>query len=240
MYRIAVCDDEKALRDNVKKQVLEWDNTLEVEVFSSGEELLENYHMYQVVFLDIDMGGMDGIATGKRIRQIDREVKIVYLTAYRDYVAGAFEVHAFQYLVKPVNRENLHRVLEEIFLYVKKTEEKQILDFSTVNGMVCLPIEEIYYFEYQNRRVLIVTGAEDYFLVDKISNVLKRMAEFGFSMPHQSFVVNMFHVKNIRNQQIELDNGTSLPLSQKKQKIFKKELADYLAERLKWQRGCEG
>lgn len=237
MYRIAVCDDEKTLREEVKKLILEWDSTLEVELFSSGEELLENYRPCQVIFLDIDMGGINGIEAGKRIRQIDKEVKIVYLTAYRDYVAGAFEVHAFQYMVKPIKREKLFHILEEIFLYVKKTGEKHILDFHTVKGMVCLPTEEIYYFAYENRRVQMVTGEESYFLADKIGNVLKRMAEFGFSMPHQSFVVNMFHVKNIRNLEIELDNGTLLPLSQKKQKLFKQELTDYLSQRLKSQRG---
>lgn len=237
MYRIAVCDDEKMLREEVKKLILEWDSTLEVELYSSGEELLDNYRACQVIFLDIDMGGMNGIEAGKRIRQMDREVKIIYLTAYRDYVAGAFEVHAFQYMVKPINREKLFLILEEIFLYVRRTEEKHILDFHTVKGMVCLPTEEIYYFAYENRRVQMVTGEESYFLADRIGNVLKRMAEFGFSMPHQSFVVNMFHVKNIKNQEILLDNGVLLPLSQKKQKLFKQEMTDYLSERLKSQRG---
>ncbi len=237
MYQIAVCDDEKTLRENVKKQILEWDSTLEVELFSSARELLENYRSFHVVFLDIDMEGMDGIAAGKRIRQIDKEVKIVYLTAYRDYAAGAFEVHAFSYLVKPVGREKLFSVLEEAFLYVKSAKPRHIMDFHTVSGVVCLPAEEIYYFEYENRRIRIVTAHEEYFLVERIGNILKRMAEFGFSMPHRSFVVNMFHVKNIRNQEIELDNGEKLPLSQKKQKSFKQELAAYLSKCLEKQRG---
>jgi Response regulator of the LytR/AlgR family len=237
MYQIAVCDDEKALREEVKKLILEWDSALKVHLYSSGEDLLDNYLPFQVIFLDVEMEGMGGIETGKRIRQRDKEVKIVYLTAYRDYVAGAFEVHAFQYMVKPVNRERLFHILEEIFLYVKKSEEKHILDFQTVKGMVCLPTEEIYYFAYENRRVLMAAGEESYYLAEKIGNVLKRMAEFGFSMPHQSFVVNLFHVKNIRNQEILLDNGAVIPLSQKKQKLFKQEMAAYLSERLKVQRG---
>lgn len=237
MYRIAVCDDERAVRQEVKKLILAYDPSLEVELFSSGEELLKNYRPCEAVFLDIDLGGMDGIAVGKGIRQMDKDVKVVYLTAYKDYVAGAFEVHAFSYLIKPVNRETMFHILNEIFLYVKKTKEKHILDFQAVKGMVCLPAEDIYYFAYENRRVYIVTGEETYCLVDKIGNVLKRMEEFGFSMPHQSFVVNMFHVKNIRNQEIVLDNGKVLPLSQKKQKAFKQELAEYLSGRLKSGRG---
>lgn len=232
MYKIAVCDDEEAVSAQVKELITEWNPSVDVVCFSSGEELLENYQSYEAVFLDIDMAGMNGIETGKAIRKMDKDTKIVYLTAYRDYVSGAFGVHAFQYLLKPVNKKAIWNVLEEIFRYTKAAEKKIILDFHTVDGSLCLPVERIYFFEYENRKIRIVTDEEQYYMADKIGNVAKRMAEFGFSMPHQSFVVNMFHVKNVKNQQIFLDNGMEIPLSQKKQKIWKQELMEYLSRRL--------
>lgn len=232
MYKIAVCDDEEAVAAQVKELITEWNPSVDVVCFSSGEALLENYQSYEAVFLDIDMAGMNGIETGKAIRKMDKDTKIVYLTAYRDYVSGAFGVHAFQYLLKPVNKKAIWNVLEEIFRYTKSAEKKIILDFHTVNGSLCLPVERIYFLEYENRKIRIVTDEEQYYMADKIGNVAKRMAEFGFSMPHQSFVVNMFHVKNVKNQQIFLDNGMEIPLSQKKQKIWKQELMEYLSRRL--------
>ena len=232
MYKIAVCDDEEAVSAQVKELITEWNPSVDVVCFSSGEELLENYQSYEAVFLDIDMAGMNGIETGKAIRKMDKDTKIVYLTAYRDYVSGAFGVHAFQYLLKPVNKKAIWNVLEEIFRYTKAAEKKIILDFHTVDGSLCLPVERIYFFEYENRKIRIVTDEEQYYMADKIGNVAKRMDEFGFSMPHQSFVVNMFHVKNVQNQQIFLDNGMEIPLSQKKQKIWKQELMEYLSRRL--------
>lgn len=232
MYKIAVCDDEEAVAAQVKELITEWNPSVDVVCFSSGEELLENYQSYEAVFLDIDMAGMNGIETGKAIRKMDKDTKIVYLTAYRDYVSGAFGVHAFQYLLKPVNKKAIWNVLEEIFRYTKAAGKKIILDFHTVDGALCLPVESIYFFEYENRKIRIVTDEEQYYMADKIGNVAKRMAEFGFSMPHQSFVVNMFHVKNVKNQQIFLDNGMEIPLSQKKQKIWKQELMEYLSRRL--------
>lgn len=232
MYKIAVCDDEEAVAAQVKELITEWNPSVDVVCFSSGEELLENYQSYEAVFLDIDMAGMNGIETGKAIRKLDKDTKIVYLTAYRDYVSGAFGVHAFQYLLKPVNKKAIWNVLEEIFRYTKAAEKKIILDFHTVDGSLCLPVERIYFFEYENRKIRIVTDKEQYYMADKIGNVAKRMDEFGFSMPHQSFVVNMFHVKNVKNQQIFLDNGMEIPLSQKKQKIWKQELMEYLSRRL--------
>lgn len=239
MYKIAVCDDEEAVSEQVKNLIAEWNPAVDVVCFSSGEALLENYQSYEAVFLDIDMAGMNGIETGKAIRKLDKDTKIVYLTAYRDYVSGAFGVHAFQYLLKPVNKKAIWNVLEEIFRYTKAAEKKIILDFHTVDGSLCLPVERIYFFEYENRKIRIVTDEEQYYMADKIGNVAKRMAEFGFSMPHQSFVVNMFHVKNVKNQQIFLDNGMEIPLSQKKQKTWKQELMGYLSQRLEGRGGMK-
>lgn len=239
MYKIAVCDDEEAVSEQVKNLIAEWNPAVDVVCFSSGEALLENYQSYEAVFLDIDMAGMNGIETGKAIRKLDKDTKIVYLTAYRDYVSGAFGVHAFQYLLKPVNKKAIWNVLEEIFRYMKSAEKKIILDFHTVDGALCLPVESIYFFEYENRKIRIVTDKEQYYMADKIGNVAKRMTEFGFSMPHQSFVVNMFHVKNVKNQQIFLDNGMEIPLSQKKQKTWKQELMGYLSQRLEGRGGMK-
>ncbi len=229
---IAVCDDEEVMTRKVAQWIREWNPAAEVHCFSSGEELLEHYRDYQAVFLDIDMGGINGIETGRRIRKIDKKTKIVYLTAYRDYAAGAFGVHAFQYLLKPVSKKAVHHVLEEIFSYMEQMKPSPILDFQTAGGLVCIPADEIYFFEYENRRIRMVTAEEEYLMSGRIGSVAGRMESFGFSVPHQSFVVNMLHVKNVKNQRIVLDNGMEIPLSQKKQKTWKQELTAYLSSRL--------
>lgn len=231
MYRVAVCDDDKRITETVSTMIGGWNSEVQVRSFRSGEELLKDYRPYQAVFLDIDMKGMNGIETGKKIREIDKTVKIIYLTAYRDYVAGAFRVHAFQYLLKPVKEKEVHQVLKDIFEYGQPMGY-EALDFQTGKGLLCLPTDEIYYFEYRERKVQIVTKDEVYSMQERISNIEKRMKSYGFSMPHQSFVVNMLHVKNVSTGRILLDNGTEIPLAQKKQKVWKQELLSYLAGRV--------
>lgn len=232
MFRVAICDDEKKITEDVRAIIQGWNPQIQVDCFYSGEELLLGYHSYHAVFLDIDMKGMNGIETGKEIRKQDKETKIVYLTAYRDYVSGAFGVHAFQYLLKPVRDHEICEVLEEIFRYQEAKKKRTILDFDTVSGLVCLQTEDIFYFEYENRRVRIVTNTESYYLKERISKIGERMKIYGFSMPHQSFVVNMLHVKNVKGSMILLDNGMQIPLAQKKQKAWKQELLSYLSSRM--------
>ncbi len=232
MFRAAVCDDDRCVREEVSRIIRGWNPEAQVDCFESGESLAEGYTPYHAVFLDIDMKGMNGIETGKWIRGRDKETKIVYLTAYQDYVSGAFGVHAFQYLLKPVKEAEICKVLEEIFSYIHTPENKPILDFQTVNGLLCLPAEKIYYFEYVNRRVEIVTSDGVYAMTEKIGKVAKRMESYGFSMPHQSFAVNMLHVQNVLAGRILLDNGMEIPLAQKRQKAWKQELIVYLSGRM--------
>ncbi len=236
MYQIAVCDDEPAVCDMVAEEIKKWNQDIKVFCFYSGEALIDAYDFYDAVFLDIDMKGINGIETGRKIRERDHETKIIYLTSYRDYVAGAFEVHAFQYLLKPIVSIHLTQILEEIFQYVKKADKKKLLDFHTSEGVVCVDTTEICYFEFVDRKIKMVTMQRTYFMIGKISSVYDRMRSMGFSMPHKSFVVNLLHVKNVRNLDIFLDNGDRIPLSQKKQKVWKQELTNFLSERMERQR----
>ncbi len=236
MHQIAVCDDEPAVCDMVSETVRQWNPEVKVYCFTSGEALIAAYDFFDVIFLDIDMQGIDGIETGRRIRKKDYETKIIYLTSYRDYVAGAFEVHAFQYLLKPVSPAQLTQILEEIFRYLKEPDNRMILDFHTNEGLVCVDAATICYFEFIDRKIRMVTVNGVYTMRGKISSVYDRTCSLGFSMPHKSFVVNFLHVKNVRNLDIFLDNGDSIPLSQKKQKAWKQELTNYLSERLERQR----
>ena len=172
-----------------------------------------------------------GSKTGKQIRKLDKDVKIIYVTSYRDYVSGAFGVHAFQYLLKPLKEAAVCQVMEDLFSYLEKPKA-EVLDFQTSEGIVCLPTDEIFYFEYANRKICFVAGQREYHMSGKIGSVIERLEPYGFSMPHQSFVVNLYHVKNVSGGIIFLDNGAEIPIVQKKQKIWKQELLSYLAERL--------
>ncbi len=236
MYQIAICDDEPAICEMVSGVIREWGQDIKISCFDSGEALLASYDFFDAIFLDIDMKGMNGIETGRQIRERDHETKIVYLTAYRDYVAGAFEVHAFQYLLKPIAPARLKQILEELFRYVKRADKQRILDFHTDEGTVCVDAADICYFEFTNRKIRMVTLHNMYHMSGKISSIYARTCSIGFSMPHKSFVVNFLHVKNVRNLDIFMDNGDRIPLSQKKQKEWKQELTNYLSERLERQK----
>lgn len=233
MIRIAVCDDQSMVCEKIKEMILkDEENEYQVDLFLSGEELLKSETSYEILFLDIDMPGMDGIETAKKIRKTDKQVEIIYITNYGGFAGYAFGVHAFGYLLKPVKEQDIKKQLKEVAEYRKKRQQKPEVELYTKMGRIRLAVEEIYYFEYESRRVAVHTVEGIYYEQKKISDCLEKMRPYGFAMPHKSFVVNLDKVRGIRGYEITLMDGSVLPLSQKKGKSFREELNLFLAGQL--------
>lgn len=232
MVKIAICDDDKKIICEIEKAVESYKGfKFELSTYSSGEELLKVNGNFDIIFLDIEMDHINGIETAREIRKYDKDVKIIYVTSYTDYMNLAFSVHAFGYLNKPVKEVNIHNQLDEVLSYLKEDEEETI-EFITTDGVIRLPLSDICYFEYINRKVKLKTLKESYIIKETISNIANRMKEYGFYMPHKSFTVNLFNVKSIKGYDIFMMDGDIIPLSQKKSTEFRDEFNIFLEKRI--------
>lgn len=229
MLKIAICDDDKIMRLRLQEYLRDFEKLFQVDSYASGEALLSSDVVYDFIFLDIDMKGISGIDTARLLRRKDKKVKIIYVTAYDDFRDYAFSVHAFAYLVKPVDKAKIQKILREALAYRSQEEPEKTVCFETENGLREIDIRDIYYFEYQGRRICMATKAGEIWLKDSINKIAQRMEAYGFLMPHKSFVVNLYHVKNLKGYDIYLTNGGIIPLSQKKSAEFRRKLAAYLA-----------
>ncbi|OPJ60950.1 LytR/AlgR family response regulator transcription factor [Clostridium oryzae] len=229
MINIAICDDDKKIVDEIKECIHEYEpKNHDICTYSCGEHLLLDKKKFHLIFLDIDMGELDGIETAKRIRKYDKDVKIVYVTNFTEYINRAFEVHAFGYLNKPIKKEQIYKQLNEAEAYSKENELNKLIEFITTEGIVRLYPEDIYYFEYIDRKVKIKTLNRSYIIKQKITSIAANMMEYGFLMPHKSFTVNLFHVKAIKGYNIFMMDGSVVPLSQKKSAEFREKFNIYL------------
>jgi DNA-binding LytR/AlgR family response regulator len=231
MMKIAVCDDDKrALNETVKLLDNYKKIPLSTDVYNSGEALLGAGKKYDILLLDIDMGGLNGIETARRIREQDKDVKLIYITNYSDYTIFAFGVHAFAYLLKPLKAEELYAQLDEACAYGFSRTEPE-LEFQAKEGILHVKPSRILFFEYLDRQVLMHTAEGVWHLRRRITELAEEMAQYGFAMPHKSFAVNLYAVQRICGYEITLTDGTAVPLSQKKSVQFRRALNDYLAGR---------
>lgn len=227
MLKVAICDDNISVVKIIKEIVESYEKLgFSINTYNDGEKLLKTNEKFDVLFLDIDMPNMDGIEVAKKIRNFDKEVRIIYVTNFTDYANLAFSVHAFGYLNKPIKKEEIYHQLDEVVEYSKK--EEPLLEFITSEGIERLVPNEIYFFEYLNRKVKMKALSNTYILKDKITTIAKLMEPYGFLMPHKSFTVNLFHVKNIKGYDIYMMDGSVIPLSQKKSAEFREQLNIFL------------
>ena len=233
MLQIAVCDDNKAILGQMK-EILEGYKEKEcvVKLYESGEALLNAQGRFHILFLDIDMKGIDGIETARQIRRRDRQVKIIYLTSYREYVSQAFSVHAFGYLLKPVRRQEIYRQIREATEFFSQEDESPVIRLATSQGQVRMAVKDLVYFEYIDRKIHMHTVQGKYVLNEKLKELAQRLEEYGFYMPHKkAFIVNLYHIKIIKGYDIIMMDETRIPLSQKKSAMFRgtvKPLSDWM------------
>lgn len=231
--KIAICDDDKKASDILLGYLQDCPYPIEkTEVYSSGESFLESREQYDLLFLDIDMEGIDGIETARKLRLRDKKLKIVYVTAYNEYAGKAFSVHAFGYLLKPVKKERFLSQIADALAYQEEEQEKSpLLEFETSEGRTRLHPENIYYFEIRGRQIKLAARNRCYEMRGRIGDLREKMQDYGFASPHKSFVVNLDQVKNIKGYDIYMMNGDILPLSQKQAVAFKENLGRFLAEK---------
>lgn len=165
-YNIAVCDDSAADRKYISDMVDEWAAGKGCDVrtmaFESAESFMFCYDDkkdYDILLLDIEMGGMDGVAMAKRLREQDDNVQIVFITGYSDYIAEGYEVAALHYLMKPVKKEKLFSLLDRAVEKLSKNEK--MINMELGGELVRIPIYQIRYADVMGNYVT-VHAAQDY------------------------------------------------------------------------------
>lgn len=230
MYQIGICDDNPRTRELIREAVMKSCLPCHISEYDDGIALINSGQKNDILFLDIDMPQMDGLETASAIRRTDKKVKIIYVTGYADYVHQSFSVHPFAFLIKPVSAADIQKQLRESVKYESGAHEKERLRFNTDSGVEIFEVDDIYYLEYTNRKIRMVTKKGEYFFKGRITELVQKLEPHGFACPHKSFTVNLFYIKSIRGYNIHLLNGDSIPLSQKRSAQFRNVLGSFQAK----------
>lgn len=217
IYQIGICDDNSADVAYISKLVKTWAEesglSVRLDSFSSAEEFLFYYAEkkdYDILLLDIEMGGRNGIELAREIRQGNDTVQLVFITGFPDFVMEGYEVSALHYLMKPVSEEKLSAVLARAVKNLAKTE--RVLLFQIEGESVRIPSGEIYAVEAFAHAVSLKTKQGEYKVNISISETEKLLKE-GFVRCHRSYIVSLKHIRRITRTTVILDNGAEIPLS---------------------------
>ena len=210
-YRVAICDDCAADAQFVSEILKAWADErgaeVNAEIYPSAESFLFAYDenkAYDMLLLDIEMGGMDGVSMARRVRAGNKTVQIIFITGYSDYIAEGYDVAALHYLMKPVNREKLFGVLDRAVERLKRSQRCLNLD------MVRIPLYEIRYIDVRQNYVTV--HAKHDYTVKRTLNEFEKELDSGFTRIGRSMIVNLNRICRVTRAEVVLNDGTVLPL----------------------------
>lgn len=218
-YRFAICDDDTQYAQYIDCLAAQWAKQaglrLETERFPSAEAFLfryEEHRDFDVLLLDIEMTGMDGVELAKTVRQTNDDVQIVFVTGYTDYIAEGYEVSALHYLTKPVNEDKLFQVLTRAVGRLKRNEPTLTLELP--GETVRMPLSKIRYLDVLHNYVTIHAD-RDYAVKRSLAELEKELDQ-RFFRTGRSCILNLAFVSRVTRAAVELSDGMviSLPRGQ--------------------------
>ena len=232
--KIAVCDDEKHFRDELKTAVNTYSNMHRldavVDEFICGEDLLKAEVTYDIVFLDYQMAGITGLETARIMRDKNIQSTIFFVTNHPDFVYKSFEVGTFRFFEKPLEVSELHKALDDYFKEQKR-DYPVILKADREN--VCVQARDIVYLEADNKKCKInLSDGKMLHASQTMASVESLLPKNIFFKPHKSFVVNLGHIRSYDSNTINFKNGRVAHISRKYLAVFKEAYKIYAKGRV--------
>jgi DNA-binding LytR/AlgR family response regulator len=229
--QIGICDDRAEDIKILTEALYDYDASFKISAYNDGESFIEDWLegkvLFDIVFLDIYMPGVNGIETARQMRADMKNAKIIFISSSNEHYPEAYDLFAFNYLLKPLNRERLNRVLDQALADIMGERQQQI-SFSykgTTYRIFCREIlyiessDKTIYFHMTDKRILQCYG--------KLDELLKQLPEDSFIRCHQSFVVNILHVREMADNHFRIDQAV-ISISRKYMKAVKDKYFAYL------------
>lgn len=236
MIKIAICDDEPIITSRIENHIWEIckkeNIVIDTDVFYSGQELAEEVSRggrYDIILLDIQMKKGDGIFAAKRIREIDENVLLIYVSGYDKYMMDLFRLDVFAFLKKPIDYALLENTLLEA--YARICNRKLYYSYRYKNQEYKILCMDILYFESNGRLITIHTkNGETSNFNGKLSDVEEQLSggKISFLRIHQSYLVNYHHICSRSKSEVTLSDGEKLPISEDRRKSFGAKYAQLL------------
>jgi DNA-binding LytR/AlgR family response regulator len=235
--KIAVCDDDKKDIKRLQSLIRKYDEVnhtgLTISEYKSGTELLDAISRGEetdIIFLDINMDDMDGLSVAKRIREIDDDVPIILVTAFMNYALDGYKVKASRFLIKDDLDKTFDECMDDICKDIRK--KSKTIAFNCVEGEMRLKASDIILIETSGHKNLIKLKNETYQIYEKLDGLEEMLKGYGFLRTHNSFLVNMAHIRGINSYVLTLDDGRQLPVPKARYKQVRQEYTLFLGKEL--------
>ncbi|WP_062519863.1 LytR/AlgR family response regulator transcription factor [Demequina silvatica] len=232
MIRIGIVEDDATYRDTLMQHLARYaeENALELDIrdFPDGRAAVQGYRpQYDILFLDVEMPGMDGFEAAHRIREVDSDVIIIFVTNMGQFAIRGYEVDALSYLLKPVPYFAFAQELTRSLARLRKRETRSVM-ITVNNAVVRLDPADIVYVESVKHRITVHGLDREYTFSGTLKALEDELADQGFFRSNNCYLVNLRHVRKVDQGMSVMVGGEALQVSRPRKKAFLEALAAHM------------
>lgn len=233
MLKIAVVEDQEPMREQfcsyIRRYAEEQNVQVEITCFSDGALLLKDYRpgSYDILFMDVEMPQMGGFDTAERIREVDSELILVFVTNMAQYAIRGYTVDAMDYVLKPVDYYQFSIKLDRAVQRVQRRRGAQVVLQLAGNEMKILDTGDIYYLETRSRMLYYHTTKGEFAVRASLQSAEKQLAQHHFAKCNQCYLVNLAHVRSVEDNFVQVGEDR-LEISRRQKAAFLAAVASYL------------
>lgn len=231
MIKVAIVedrdDDIRCVKSHLGRFGRERSVAFSLDVFRNGNELMFDYQpVYDILLMDIEMPGMDGMTAAEQVRRMDKDVMIIFITSMAQYAIKGYRVRARSYILKPLSYHAFAFELDDAVEELAKRVDDAVL-LPTEDGLRKVNVSEIYFVESQAHILHVHTKEGVFVMRESMKNMEQKLQGYFFERCHVSFLVNLSQVSSMEQEAVVVGDER-VPVSRQKRKAFMLALTSYL------------
>ena len=225
MINVCIVEDEaeqaNLLKNYISRYGKEHGEEFSIVYLPDGMDLVDDYKgQFDIILLDIQMKHLDGMAAAEKIRQVDSDVIIIFITSTVQYAVQGYAVDALGYVLKPVPYLQFEQLFVKATQRVAAKQKHVYVKVAVDDKQIKLDCDSIHYIESQRNNVILHCSDHDYVTAGPLKRFEEMLSEHGFSKCHNAYVVNLSYVEAVQKEEVLLTSGEALPISRARKKEF--------------------